>query len=117
MSYRHRCVICGRFAEWGADNSTPFGNSNDYEPPDPEYFCDKHVKELKARALETGWLPTNWVPARWEFEVAAELRKWRAGPEGAAWGGWHSMDKPLSDGYKWHTGIAGYPTPKELIDD
>lgn len=117
--YRHRCYVCGRFCRWDADNSTPFGSYCDYEPPEPNYFCDACIEKEKQYHIEAGWLPANWVPADWEFEVAEKLGYWRAGPRLAGWGGWHRLDRPLPEGYVWQE-LVGKPMPKavlELIDD
>ncbi len=111
--YRHRCCICGQFVSWDADNATPFGDANDYEPPDPEYFCIACIKEQKTHYRKHNYLPTHWAFAKWELELAIEMGFWRAGPGGAAWGGWRKIDKPLPEDYKWQT-IVGWEgnTPK-----
>lgn len=114
--YRNRCCICGKFCKWEADNSIPFGNSCDYEPPEPEYYCKSCVKKEKKYHKEIGWLPSNWMPAKWEFEVAIEIGMWRAGPIGGAWSGWHKINEELPKDYEWKTivGWEQYTPQKEL---
>jgi hypothetical protein len=92
------CDYCGQFVPVGADHAIPFGNSNDFEPPDPVFFCPRCVAE-KMETLE--YVPTFWVPAEWHLELALKLGYWRAGPEGAAWGRWTKIDQPLPEGYEW----------------
>jgi len=99
--YRHRCCICGRFCKWDADNSTPFGDSSNYEPPEPNYYCERCAEAEKQYHIEARWLPTNWVPAHWEYEAAAILKMGRAGMGMNAWDEWAPIDKLLPEGWEW----------------
>ncbi len=95
-----RCCYCGRFVKYKADSSVPFGDSTSVEPPEAEYYCEKCITKLKARAIKSGWLPTNWIPAKWEIEVAKIIGLKRAGPRGCAWAHWV---KELPEGWvEWY---------------
>lgn len=93
-----KCTICGRFVPYGSDYAVSFGNSNDVEPPDEDFYCATCAENEERRALKTGSLPAHWVPAAWECRAAEALGFVRAGPNLAAWGHWYPPDK-LPDGY------------------
>lgn len=104
MAYRWqpKCCICGQFVPYDADQSTAFGDSHDYEPPEPDYYCNNCIAKEKVYCRKTDWVPTSWIPANWEIEIAEELGFGRAGPKGCAWSRWYKKEQPLPEDYVWH---------------
>lgn len=97
-----KCCVCGKFVKLShlTDASTSYGNSNDYEPPDPDWFCDDCAMAQYKNAIKTRHLPHNWVPAQWERRAAKKMGFIRVGPKGAAWGSWFDPTRgPIPDGY------------------
>jgi hypothetical protein len=48
------CTICGRFVPYDSDSATDFGDSSDYEPPDPRFYYATCAEAEERRAIETG---------------------------------------------------------------
>ena len=70
-----RCVRCGVFVGWDADNSTPFGcaDPENPEPPDPEYLCRKHEQDeykILLRRYKEGYRGGDWQKSRAETKAA-----------------------------------------------
>lgn len=99
--YNPRCCVCGKFVSYNADYGVPFGGSQDYEPPDPEFYCVSCIEEEKEYYREIGYVPTKWVPADWHYELAKELGFALAGPTLAGWSHFRKKDQPLPDGWVW----------------
>jgi len=95
-----KCCMCGRFTSYHwAEESAPFGNANDLEPPDSEFFCPSCAKEQEDYYVKAGWVPSPWHKAPWMDRAAKRLGLVEAGPSGAAWSKYFHPDK-LPDGYE-----------------
>lgn len=92
------CCHCGRFARWRDDQSTNFGDSTMVDPPDPDYYCRRCVRQLERRCMAQRRPSDAWIPARWMRRVARKLGYVRAGPPGAAWGQW-TLPNDIPAGY------------------
>jgi len=97
-----KCCVCGKFLKLSGktDNSTPFGSSQDYEPPDPEFYCNDCARTECRASIKTRSLPHNWIPAHWELKAAKKMGFIRVGPIGASWSYWFDPTRgPIPDGY------------------
>jgi hypothetical protein len=82
-----RCNICGKFAKI-VDSYTPFGYSEDSEPPDNVYMCQKCVDEDIVFWKKIGCMPSHWYKAQYEEQLAKELGYVWVVESGNAWGTW-----------------------------
>lgn len=94
-----KCAYCGRFAGWRAERFTPFGGSQDLEPPDEEFVCRRCARRLYRDAIRERRIPSHWHSAAWTYRAAKKLGFVQAGPHGAAWVQWFARDS-LPAGYE-----------------
>ena len=97
-----RCCVCEKYCK-PVDESVGFGEYNDLEPPDPDFYCKKCARAETKRHIQMKWVPQTWQPAEWHFEVAKKLGYGRAGLKGGAWAHWFKKNEPLPSGYTWWT--------------
>lgn len=98
-----RCCICGRYCEYDADSSVPFGDSSMMEPPDPDFYCHPCIEISKEYYRENNSMPVAWIPAIWHLDLAVELGYALGGYAGASWSSWYRTGEPLPAGYVWRS--------------